>query len=315
MNASSLSCHLADLCEVYQQMVVAEELLDNQAGVSYRATTLANGKILCPYPGCAGELGSSWMLRCHFQDIHPKDLITAPKEQQYPRCKQCSMQVNFAYPRHTRTKECTMGMARGQQQEAAVASALALCCQFTVHGEALKKVEVFKYLGRMMAQDDNDVQAMRHQLRKARGTWAHVGQVLMSENATPRVAAKFYKAVVQAVLLYGSKTWNLTKAVLVQLEGFYVRAAYCMAQVHWPRRMAGNRWEYPKTSDALEECGMATMQHYIQKRRARIAIYIAERPILEACRQGECKRGSHPRQWWWEQALCLDIGNTMGSDE
>jgi hypothetical protein len=222
MNASSLSRHLADIHEVYQQTVVAEELLGNQAGVLYRATTLANGKISCPYPGCVGELGSSWMLRHHFRDLHPKDLVTAPKEQQYPRYKRCSMQVNFVYRRHTRTKECAMGMARQQQQEAVVASALALCCQFTVHRDALEKVEVFKYLGRMMAQDNNDVQAVRHQLHKARGTWARIGQVLRSKNATPWVAAIFYKAVVQAVLLYGSKTWNLTKAVLARLEGFHV---------------------------------------------------------------------------------------------
>jgi hypothetical protein len=72
MNASSLSHHLVDLHEVYQQTVVVEELLDDQAGMLYRATTLANGKISCPYPDCVGELGSSWMLRCHFLDIHPK---------------------------------------------------------------------------------------------------------------------------------------------------------------------------------------------------------------------------------------------------
>ncbi len=107
----------------------------------------------------------------------------------------------------------------------AVASALALCCQFTVHRDALEKVDVFNYLGRMMAQDDNDVQVVRHQLHKARGTWACVGHVLRSENVTPRVATKFYKAVVQAVLLYSSKTWNLTKIVLVRLEGFHVQAA------------------------------------------------------------------------------------------
>ena len=41
-------------------------------------------------------------------------------------------------------------------------------------------------------------------------------------NTTPRVAAKFYKAVVQSVLLYGSETWNLSRAVLAQLEGFHV---------------------------------------------------------------------------------------------
>jgi hypothetical protein len=70
--------HLADLHEVYQQMVVAEELLDDQAGVSYRATTLASGKIPCPYPGCVEGSGSSWMLRHHFRDAHPKDLVIAP---------------------------------------------------------------------------------------------------------------------------------------------------------------------------------------------------------------------------------------------
>ncbi len=191
-------------------------------------------------------------------------------------------------------------------------SALALRCQFMVHRDALEKVEVFKYLGRMMAQDDNDVQAVRHQLRKARGTWARVGQVLRSENATPRVAAKFYKAVVQAVLLYGSERWNLTKAILAWLEGFHVQAAYRMVQVHRPRPVAGNQWEYPKMSDVLEECGMATIQHYIQKRRARIAIYIADWPILEACRQGNvcvvCIQGSGggSRRCAWTSMMQLD---------
>jgi hypothetical protein len=46
--------------------------------------------------------------------------------------------------------------------------------------------------------------------------------VLRSKYATPRVAEKFYKAVVQAVLLYGREMWNLTKAVLARLEGFHV---------------------------------------------------------------------------------------------
>jgi hypothetical protein len=79
------------------------------------------------------------------------------------------MQVNFAYPRHTRTKECAMSMARQQQQEAAGASALALRCQFTVHGDALEKVEVFKYLGRMMAQDDNTPRPCGTSCAKPRG--------------------------------------------------------------------------------------------------------------------------------------------------
>jgi hypothetical protein len=209
-----------------------------------------------------------------------------------------------------------MGMERLQQQEAAVASALALHRQFRVQGDALSRVEVFKYLGRMMAQDNKDVQAVRYQLRKAWGTWACVGQVLRRENVTPWLAAKFYKADVQAVLLYSSETWNLTKAVLAWLEEFHVRDAYRMAQVHRSKRVArNNRWVYPKTSDILEECGMKKIQHYIQNCWSTIAICIANCPILDACQQGECKRGLQPWRWWWEQVMGLDINDAAGSDK
>ena len=60
--------------------------------------------------------------------------------------------------------------------------------------------------------------------------WAHVDQVLRGENTGPQTTAKFYKAVVQAVLLFGSKTWNLPQSALAQLKGFHVRAAYKMAR-------------------------------------------------------------------------------------
>ncbi len=59
-----------------------------------------------------------------------------------------------------------------------------------------------------------------------------MGQVLCGENTAPRIAAKFYKAVVQAILLYRSKTWNLTNSALARFEGFHVCVAYKMASKH-----------------------------------------------------------------------------------
>ena len=88
------------------------------------------------------------------------------------------MQVNPLYPNHRHTKECQVGVEHGKQQDTAIISALALRQQFMVCGDVLERVEVLKYLRRMMAQDDNDIQAIRVQLRKARATWARVGQVL-----------------------------------------------------------------------------------------------------------------------------------------
>ncbi len=57
-----------------------------------------------------------------------------------------------------------------------------------------------------------------------------MGQVLPGGNTAPRIAAKFYKAVVQAVLLYGSKMCKLTKSALAKLGGFQVCVAYKMAR-------------------------------------------------------------------------------------
>ena len=96
---------------------------------------------------------------------------------------------------------------------------------------------MFRYLGAcLLSQDDNDIQAVRGQLCKARGMWARVGQVLRKENSPPRVSTKFYKAIVQSVLLYGSKKWVLSSAVMARLEGFHIRSAYRMAKEHTPRR-------------------------------------------------------------------------------
>ena len=179
----------------------------------------------------------------------------------------------------------------------------------------MDRVEVFKYLGRLLAMDDNDAQAVRAQLRKARKTWMRVGNVLRGENASPKVCGKFYSAVVQSVLLFGSESWNLSSAMLRQLEGFHIRAAWRMNREHKPRKGDGGEWEYPSTEDALEECGLKTMQEYIDVRRSTVAAWIVDRPIYEACEGAERKRGSAPRQWWWEQELGLDLEDAIGSDE
>ena len=109
--------------------------------------------------------------------------------------------------------------------------------------------------------------------------WGRVDQVLCAENATPRVAAKFYKAVVQSVLLYRSETWNLTRAVLAQLEGFHVCAAYKMARKYKPRKGLFGKWNNPSTKDLLEECGLHLVEEYIQTHWTMIAMYVVNRPL------------------------------------
>jgi hypothetical protein len=118
---------------------------------------------------------------------------------------------------------------------------------------------------------------------------------LRRENAPPRVSAKFYKAIVQSVLLYGSKTWVLSLAVLARLEGFHIRASYRMAKKHVPRRGPLQQWVYPPSDKVLEECGMYIIQHYINVQRETIAKYVVGRSIHAECQGADWRRGLVPR--------------------
>jgi hypothetical protein len=88
------------------------------------------------------------------------DLVPVPKEGKYDRCKQCGMQVNPLYPHHRFLKECQVGVEQKKQREVAVRLALALWQQLSINKDVLKLVKVFKYLGRLLAQDDDDIQAI-----------------------------------------------------------------------------------------------------------------------------------------------------------
>jgi len=284
IRASSLGCHLADQHQIYQQQVVAKELLGRQEGAVYRVP-LGLGKLKCPFPLCKGELANGYATRRHFRDLHPLGYVVVRKEGYYHRCQRCGMQVGSKLPTHINTEECRVGTARRHQRDMAVRSALALRQQFTAHGDVLECVEVFRYLGCLLSQDDDDIQAMRSQLCKAHGTWARIGQVLRRENAPPRVSTKFYKAIKQSVLLYGSETWVLSPAAMARLEGFHIRVAYWMAKEHVPRGGPNLQWVYPSSEAVLEECGMHTIQHYIDVQRETIAKYVVGCSILAECQE------------------------------
>jgi len=108
------------------------------------------------------------------------------------------MQCNPKYPQHIHSQVCQTGAERRTQRDLAITSALALRLRqlFYVEGEVLEKVESSRYFGRILAQDDEDVRAVRSHIKKARGTWARVRQVLQVDNTPPKVSAMFYKAVV-----------------------------------------------------------------------------------------------------------------------
>ena len=80
-------------------------------------------------------------------------------------------------------------------------------------------VTSFKYLGRVILAAD-DMTAVVKNLSRARKVWSRMSRILSREGAAPRVFRLFFKAVVQAVLLFEAEIWVVTPHMGTALGGF-----------------------------------------------------------------------------------------------
>jgi hypothetical protein len=86
---------------------------------------------------------------------------------------------------HKETTLCREGQARKNQYTTVTAPSMAFKEQFTAYGEELKKIEVFKYLDRLLEYDDNDARTVTSNLCKTRKCGVGILKVLRLENAPP----------------------------------------------------------------------------------------------------------------------------------
>ena len=103
---------------------------------------------------------------------------------------------------------------------------------FTVKGLPIKQVAQFKYLGRVLDEDEDDNHAAPWQLKQAKDKWGQLSAALKLQGADTRARGYFYKAVVQAVLLYGSESWTLTESTLKLFRSFHSRVARLLTGRH-----------------------------------------------------------------------------------
>ena len=71
--------------------------------------------------------------------------------------------------------------------------------------ECFEGVDYFKHLGRILHQSDEDWPAVLWNIRRVIQVWGRLEKLLGWKGADPIMLEKFYCAVVQAVLLFGSE--------------------------------------------------------------------------------------------------------------
>ena len=140
---------------------------------------------------------------------------------------------------------------------------------------------------------------MKANIRKAKARWGQVARILSREGATSGTMAYFYKAVVQAVLLYGSESWVLTQKMWKAVESFHSSCARYIVGEHIRQRPDGE-WILPPTARILEKCKLRTVREYIARRKETVSDFMKSRPIYETCIKSTPSAGNVNQKVWWD---------------
>ena len=82
--------------------------------------------------------------------------------------------------------------------------------------------------------------------------------MLQWEGANNRVSALLYRAVIQAVLLFGLESWALSGATMRAVEGTYVEFLRQITGKQ-ERRQDDREWETPVADEVLRAAGMQSV--------------------------------------------------------
>jgi len=225
--------------------------------------------LVCPVFDCPTWTEDFNVLRRHLCVRHPTDLFTFAGYPDIHQCPSCGLYLTIPVtPRHLQSQFCIKQserreriLSRSQAQLQAAQST-----PFVIDDKPIAFVPYFRYLGRMLAQDDSDDMAAYARLEQTKKVWARFSHLLHANGASARTMGRFYRTVLQQTLLFGSATWVLSRTALNRLERFQARCARGMTHRHIQRRPDGT-WIYPPTAEVLEACGLQPLSVYIQRRR------------------------------------------------
>ena len=107
---------------------------------------------------------------------------------------------------HRRTEYCTRGADQKRRRLAAEQERQVITRAFRAYEFPLEMMTSSKYLGWEILATENDWSEVLRNLAQAKTVWSRMPRILSREVATPRVSGLFFKAVIQAVLLFRAET-------------------------------------------------------------------------------------------------------------
>jgi hypothetical protein len=129
-----------------------------------------------------------------------------------------------------------------------------------VNDVAIKKVKDFKYLGAWIFSTEKDIEV---RIGSSWGTVLSLKKIWKSSDVSEQTKIHLFRTLVEAVLLYGSETWTLTKGLEQRLNSNYTKMIRCILGIRYTEHVS---------NDALfNRTKLRPISEFIQFRQHRFA--------------------------------------------
>jgi hypothetical protein len=258
----------------------------------------------CPHYKYPYESHRKERMRQHFQLRHSNNIIIIQQECLLLQCINCGLfQQNVNMEQHKQAKECQQYTESKRKRQQELLQYAAKYVNFHVDNQPVSKVKQFKYLGRIITDDDDNLPAVEQQIGKARTTWGQIGKIIQKKtNANTKVLATFYKTKIQSILLYQSKSWTVNKFISNKLNSFH----HCCAQYKTGKhikKLDDDSWNCLNNEEVLKTAGLLTITKYIEHWRQTIATYMKNTPIFQECIDSMPSPRNTMQIVWWNNQI------------
>ena len=170
---------------------------------------------------------------------------------------------------------------------------------FTLNGSKLDQVTDFLYLGSWVDSSQKDINTRIGKAWSALSKMNTIWKSPMNKN----LKIQLFRSTVETVLLYGSNTWTLTKALTRKLDGTYTRLLRACQNVSWRQHLTNKELygNLPKVTDTIKERRLRFSGHCMRRKEE-----VIHKLLLWEPSHGRRGRGRPPRTFI--NQLCDDTG-------
>ena len=91
-------------------------------------------------------------------------------------------------------------------------------CSINIHGNPLKQVNKFKYLGTILTSDGKSQTEIRSRIGQAEISFLKMKNILTNRSLSMKVRKRVLSYYIEPILMYGCEAWTMNKTIKKFIE-------------------------------------------------------------------------------------------------